>query len=186
VSAIPQAYRLGYADWLRLPDDSRLCELLEGELLLAPPPSIAHQRASRNLELRLAEYLRRTGAGEVLDAPVGVRLAEDTVLEPDLVVVLSAHADRVGDQAIEGVPDLVVEVLSPGTAQRDLGRKRDLYERHGVPEYWIVDPEARTIEVLALASGLYDRAGLYGTGDVLRSAVLPAFELPVGEVFARC
>ena len=184
MSAVPQAYRLGYADWLRLPDDGRLCELLEGELFLAPPPSIAHQRASRNVELRLAEHLRATGAGEVLYAPVGVRLSDDTVLEPDLVVVLREHADRVGTQAIEGPPDLVVEVLSPGTAQRDLGRKRELYERHGVPEYWIVDPEARTIEVLVLTAGAYRRAGLYGVGDHLRCTVLPSFELPVADAFA--
>lgn len=185
MTAVPQAYRLTYDDWLGLPDDGRLYEILEGEIFVSPPPSIAHQRVSRNIELRLAEHLRHSAAGEVLDAPVGVRLSSDTVVEPDLLVVLSAHADRIGTQAVEGPPDLVVEILSPGTAQRDLGRKRDLYQRHGVSEYWIVDIEARTVEVLTLSAGEYARAGLFGAGDRLRSPVLPGFELALDEVFQK-
>ena len=86
-SSFPSAYRLTFADWLRFPDDGRLYEILEGELYVTPPPSVEHQRISRNLEFLLLAFLRRHANGEVLDAPIGVRLSDDDVLEPDLVVV---------------------------------------------------------------------------------------------------
>lgn len=182
-AALPGPYRLTYDDWLAFPDDGRLYEILDGALLMTPAPCIDHQRISRDIEYRLVELLRRERAGEVLDAPVGVRLAYDTVLEPDLVVVLTPNAHRVGAQVIDGPPDLVVEVLSPGTAGRDLGPKRAAYEGAGVPEYWIVDPETRSVEVLELHRGRFQRAGLYREGDTLRSPLLPGLELPLGEVF---
>jgi len=181
--ALPGTYRMTFSDWLKLPDDGRLYELIEGELLVTPPPSVTHQRISRDLEFALMSYLRRTGQGEVLYAPVGVKLSDEDVLEPDLVVVLAAHSARVGAQVIEGPPDIVVEILSPGTAKRDLGTKRAKYASSGVPEYWIVDPAARVIEVLRLASSGYERYGLFGHADTLHSATLPDFELSLSEVF---
>ena len=126
--------------------------------------------------------IRATERGEVLDAPVGVRLHDELVLEPDIVVVLQAHSDRIHEDAIHGAPDLVVEILSPGTAGRDLGPKRAAYERGGVTEYWIVDPEARTIEVLVLADGAYQRAGLYRSSDLPRSTVLADLTFEVAAV----
>jgi Uma2 family endonuclease len=82
-TSLPAAYRLTYSDWLQCPDDGRLYELMGGELIVTPPPGVEHQRISRNLEFRLLEYLRKTGRGEVFDAPIGVRLNDDEVLEPD-------------------------------------------------------------------------------------------------------
>jgi Uma2 family endonuclease len=181
--ALPGAYRMTYADWLKLPDDGRLYELIEGELLVTPPPSVSHQRISRDLEFALVSYLRRTGRGEVLDAPVGVKLSDEDIVEPDLVIVLAEHSSRIGAQVIDGPPDIVVEILSPGTAKRDLGTKRAKYASTAVPEYWIVDPEARAIEVLCLGSSGYERFGLFGRGDALRSRMLPDFELLLSEVF---
>ena len=176
------AYRLTYTDWLGFPDDGRAYELLKGELIVTPPPSIGHQRVSRELEFRLLQYLQSTGAGEILDAPVGVRLSDTDVLEPDLVVVLREHASRIGTQVIEGAPDLVVEILSPGSAARDLGVKRQAYEVAGVAEYWIVDPVNRSIEVLALEQGAYVRHGVYSVADAMTSRVLGGFGMSVGEV----
>ena len=177
------AYQLTYKDWLGFPDDGRAYELLEGELIVTPPPSIGHQRISRELEFRLLQHLRATGAGEVLDAPVGVRLSDTVVLEPDLLVVLREHASRIGAQVIEGAPDLVVEILSPGSAVRDLGVKRRAYEVGGVTEYWIVDPVNRSIEVLALEQGAYARHGIYAATDTLTSRLLGGFSMSVGDVF---
>ncbi|MBC8131522.1 MAG: Uma2 family endonuclease [Deltaproteobacteria bacterium] len=182
-SPLAAAYRLTYADWLGFPDDGRSYELIQGELIVTPSPSIGHQRVSREIEFRLLQHLRASGTGEVLDAPVGVRLSETDVLEPDLLVVLRQNAHRIGEQVVEGAPDLVVEILSPGSAVRDLGVKRRTYEGAGVAEYWIVDPVNRSIDVLALQSGSYVRHGLFGVADLLTSRVLPEFSLPVGEVF---
>jgi Uma2 family endonuclease len=120
----------------------------------------------------------------MLHAPVGVKLSDEDVLEPDLVIVLAAHSARVGTQVIDGPPDIVVEILSPGTAKRDLGSKRAKYASSGVPEYWIVDPTARAIEVLRLTSAGYERHGLFKHAETLRSPALPGFELFLSEVFS--
>ncbi len=170
-----------FADWLEQPDDGRLYEIIDGELLVSPPPSILHQRISRDLGFRIVEYLRASGRGELLHAPVGVRLGED-VLEPDLLIVLREHAARVGAQVVEGAPDVVVEILSPGTAKRDLVAKRDVYQTAGVLEYWIVDAVNRAIEVLVLEDGVYSRLGLFRRGDVLRSRTLPDLAIDVASV----
>jgi Uma2 family endonuclease len=181
--SVPDAYLLGYDDWLSLPDDNRLQELIDGELFVSPSPNIAHQRAARDLGFLLFDYMRRTGQGELLMAPTGVRLDERTVLQPDLLVVLRRHAESVGGQVVEGPPDLVVEVLSPGTARRDLGIKREKYRSSGVPEYWIVDPANAFVEVLVLQNEEYLRFGLFTRNDTLRSRVLADLEVSLADVF---
>ncbi len=180
-SALSGVYRMTFADWLRLPDDGRLYEIIDGELLVSPPPGVLHQRIVGELHAQIRQHLRDSGRGEVLFAPVGVRLGDD-VLEPDLVVVLREHADRIGDQVIEGAPDVVVEILSPGTAKRDLVTKRAVYQAAGVAEYWIVDPASAAIEVLVLEHGVYVRLGLFRRADALRSRALPELELDVASV----
>lgn len=179
----PEAQRRTVGDWTRSPDDGRLHELLEGELVAIPLPNIEHQRVSRELGYSINSYLRRTGQGEVFHAPVGVRLSEDTVVEPDLVVVLQQHAGRIQERYIAGPPDIVIEILSPGNARRDLHLKRALYQRFGVPEHWIVDPAARMIEILTLGNGELSRAAFLGDGDVLASQVLPELSIELGAVF---
>ncbi len=182
-SALPDVYRLTYRDWLSFPDDGRAYEIIDGELFVTPSPSIRHQRTSRELQHALLTFLRSTGSGEVLSAPVGVKLDDGSVVEPDIVVVLAANAGRIGEQVIEGAPDIVIEILSPGTAQRDLGIKRRKYEASNVPEYWIVDAESRRIEVLSLHAGRYSRSQTFGGTDTLTSSSLAGFALDVSDVF---
>jgi Uma2 family endonuclease len=181
--ALPGVYRLTYRDWLGFSDDGRQYELLDGELIMTPPPSVDHQRISRQLETHLLAYLMRSKAGELLHAPVGVRLGDEDVVEPDIVVVLTEHADRIGTQVIEGAPDLVVEILSPGSARRDLGVKREKYETYGVAEYWIVDPASHSIEVLSQRAGSFERTGLFGLADMLHSPLFADLEIPLADVF---
>jgi Uma2 family endonuclease len=111
-----------------------------------------------------------------------VKLSDDNVAEPDLVVVLAEHAHKVDEAWIDGAPDLVVEILSPGTASRDLSVKREIYEQSGIPEYWIVDRKAGAIEVLTLEGGRYVRFGRFERGSVLRSKKLAGFEVAVSSV----
>jgi Uma2 family endonuclease len=184
IPAVPSEYLLTYDDWLRLSDDDgRLYELIDGEFFVTPSPNIHHQRVTRNLVIRLVSYLERTRLGELLFAPTGVRLDERSVLEPDLLIILGENAALVGEQVIDGPPDVVVEVLSPGTARRDLGIKREKYRASGVPEYWIVDPINACIEVLVLEKGDYLRLGLFSRDDKVRSRVLVDLEIALAEVF---
>ncbi len=182
-ATLPGVYKLTFRDWLQYPDDGKLYELIGGELHVTPAPNTRHQRLARNLARHLDSHLVETGRGELFFAPIGVKLSDEDVVEPDLVVVLAEHAERIGRQTIEGPPDLVVEILSPGSAGRDLTTKRDLYARFGIPEYWIVDPESESVEVLTLKGGAYSRDGLYRAADTLHSPLLEALEIPAHDLF---
>ena len=155
---------LTYADYAALPDDGRRYELHAGELSVTPAPNTRHQRVSLNLATLLHVHVKSRGLGEVLVAPVDCILSNITVVQPDILFVARERMSIVSERAVEGAPTLVVEILSPPTTGVDLGRKRALYADHGVPCYWIVDPEARRIEVLSLAGGGWQPAGeLAGT-----------------------
>ena len=146
---------LTYEDYAALPDDGRRYEIHDGELSVTPAPGTNHQRVSRNLYDVLGAYVKTQGLGEVLYAPVDVILANTTIVQPDLIFVAPAHASRVSRRGIEGAPTLAVEILSPSTTTIDRSRKLQLYARYGVPYYWIVDPEARTLEAYELTDGVY-------------------------------
>ncbi len=131
-----------YADYLQL-DDSPRYEILNGELLSIPAPDVLHQRVVRNISVSLWEFVRDHRCGEVFWSPVDVILneAQSTVVQPDVVFVAAARADGlVRRRGIFGAPDLLVEVLSPATGERDRVHKKALYEQAGVAEYWLLDP----------------------------------------------
>lgn len=136
----------------QLPSDGNRHEAIGGELYVTPAPSVRHQRVLLRLARSLAGLLQDTGRGEIFCAPLGVRFpATGEGVQPDLVFVSDDRRDIVASDELKGAPDLVVEILSPTTAARDTGLKRLLYERQGVVEYWIVDPEARTVDVWRFA-----------------------------------
>jgi Uma2 family endonuclease len=180
---LPAAYRLTYRDWLHLPKDGRVYEILDGEIFMTPAPRIRHQRVSSRLHTRLGLHLDHTAAGELFAAPTGVRLSDDNVVEPDLLVVLTVHRGRIAEQVIDGPPDVVVDILSPGTTRRDLVAKRELYARFGVSEHWIVDSKGSNVEVLGLERGAYTRFELFRRHETLRSSLLPDLNLDLGEGF---
>jgi Uma2 family endonuclease len=163
-------YRAG--DYFALPDEPR-CELLYGRLQVTPAPTFRHQEVVGALHALLLAHARRTG-GRTAPAPVDVVLAPHSVVQPDLVYVGPGRAAIVQD-AVEGAPDLVVEVLSPGTARRDLGEKLRLYAEAGVGEYWVVDPAARTFEFLIHRDGAFLLR--LPEGGVYRSESVASLEL---------
>ena len=149
---------LTYKDYEALPADGRRYELHDGELSVTPAPSPLHQRILRNLNDVLWQHVKSRGLGEVLFAPIDCILSDITVVQPDLVYLDPTRSRLVSERGIEGPPTLVVEILSPTTTGIDRSTKRQLYARHGVPHYWIVDPEARTIEAYVLSAGGYQLA----------------------------
>jgi Uma2 family endonuclease len=129
-----------------LPDDGKRYEIIDGELYVTPSPAYRHQYAVLELAAALQDYLKPLGAGVALAAPADVEFDRRTVVEPDVLVLPLFAGRRPHHFAEAGRLLLAVEVLSPGTAARDRGIKRELYQRQGVPEYWIVDLDARLIE----------------------------------------
>jgi Uma2 family endonuclease len=166
-------------DYLALPDEPR-CELLYGRLVLMTAPTVRHQRAVGRLLRLLSEYAE-LGHGEALVSPVDVVLADHSIVQPDLVYVSKTRSSIVRNR-IEGAPDLVVEILSPGTARRDLGEKLRLYAESGIAEYWLVDPASKTFEFLENAEGGF-RLRL-PEGAVYRSTVAAGLSLDL-EAFWR-
>ena len=149
---------LTYTDYEVLPADGRRYELHEGELSVTPAPSPQHQRISGNLNEVLRQHVKVRGLGEVFYAPIDCILGETTVVQPDLVFLETGRLSILSARGLEGPPTLIVEILSPTTTLIDRSTKRQLYARHGVPYYWIVDPEARTVEVYVLSEGGYQLA----------------------------
>jgi Uma2 family endonuclease len=175
--------RFNYHDYLQLPEDKRY-EILDGELYVVAAPNTRHQRVSKRLETALIRQVEEKGFGEVFYAPYDVLLSEENVVQPDIMFVRKERFAIIGELNIHGAPDLVIEILSPGTRTKDLEIKRKIYAGFGVQEYWIVDPDAATVEVLIWSEPGYVSAGIYAKSQRLSSPLLPELNLPLDEVFA--
>lgn len=176
--------RLTYEDFCALPEDGRRYEILDGDLYMSPSLTPRHQRIAGRLFVILDEFTRVHRLGEVFPAPLDVLLAEHEIVEPDIIYVSAARSAIVAEQHIIGAPDLVVEVLSPGTAERDRRDKRNIYARCGVPFYWIVDPEGRSMTELALVDKAYAVTCEAAGQTAFQSRLFPGLILPVSELMA--
>ncbi len=176
--------KLTYADYLEMSDDERY-ELLNGELVMAPAPLIGHQYVLSKLHIEMGAFVDEHNLGDMYSAPTDVVLSDTDVVQPDLLFVSKEREDILTPENIQGAPDLVVEILSPSTAARDRTLKLDLYARHGVHEYWLVDPDARTIMVLLRGERRFEVAGIYGEGQTLHSPTLEGFSMVLEGKFRR-
>jgi Uma2 family endonuclease len=172
--------RATLSDYLALPESNQIVELLDGEIIMSATPVPKHQRLVGRFYM-LINTLKPNG--EVFVAPLGVYLDDDNVPEPDVLWLAENSRCKVGEKLLEGVPDLIVEVLSPGTARQDKVKKFRLYERFGVPEYWIADPIEEYIEVYTLVSGSYQRIGAFVSGESFFSPGLNK-QVNLGAIFA--
>jgi Uma2 family endonuclease len=170
----------------QLPDDGNRYELIDGVLYMSPSPIPEHQNIADWVTTYLKLHLQRPGLGRVFSA-LDVELpGQSNLLRPDVIAVLTANTAIIQPKRIVGVPDLLVEVASPGTAafDRDVDAgKQGAYQRAGVPEYWIIDPAPRTVEILTLDAGCYRSLGIFTGQDTLPSRVLPAFPVAVAAFF---
>ena len=154
--------KLEYDDYVRLPDDGKRYEILDGELYVTPAPSPLHQRVSKRLQRKLEDHFEARGLGEVFDAPIDMILGRHDVAQPDILVV--TNPAQISGRGIEGAPLLVVEVLSPSTRRHDRDVKMARYAALAIPHYWIVDPEGRSITCYRLEGNSYHSI-LTGEGD---------------------
>ena len=171
-------------EYMTTPNDKRY-QLLDGEMILAPSPVTRHQRILRRLGRAIDDWVAANRAGEVFFAPYDVVLSNNDVAQPDLLFVSNTRSGIITEANIQGAPDLVVEILSPTTQQYDRGYKQALYGRHGVREYWLVDPDAETVEVqVASDQGLQSHA-IHHRGDRLTSPLLEGFSIDLAETFKQ-
>jgi len=171
-----------YEDYAAIAENGRY-EVVDGVLYMLPTPNINHQKIVGEIFAYLQSFTHITRSGKVSLAPLDVELSYGNVVQPDILVILNKHLDRITYSRVIGAPDLVVEVASPNTARHDLCEKEDAYARAGVPEYWIVNPDACTVELLLLEGKFYRTLGLYSGDALLPSVVLSNFPVQVGRFF---
>jgi Uma2 family endonuclease len=165
-----------------IPETNQPCELWDGELVMSPAPSFYHQKIVFRFGRLLDDWVAGHKLGEVVTAPIDMVLSPHRVTQPDVVFIAR---DRLGiiTKTINGPVDLAVEVISLGGRTRDRIEKRDLYEQYGVKEYWVIDPEAQTVEVLHLENGRYQLFVRATPGQMAASKLLPGFEIQVAALF---
>jgi Uma2 family endonuclease len=178
----PASVPFTYRDYARLRDDRRY-EVIEGQLLLTPSPRTYHQKVTGNLFDILLHHVRENRLGEVLIAPCDVVLSSTNVVQPDVLFVRRDRLAIIEEKYVSAAPDLVVEVLSPGTTLRDRRLKFRLYARFGVRELWIVDPNVHSIEVFGNSGKRLHLAAVFGRSDALRSEVFPKLRVALADVF---
>ena len=171
-----------YEDLFGLPDDGRRYEIIEGDLYEMPSPKSVHALAVINLITLLLPIIAKLG-GQLLTAPIDVFFLGANPVQPDILVILPGGSARIVENGVEGAPDLLIEVLSPSNRAHDLLTKRALYGRAGVREYWIVDPEARTIDILALDRDALHLVVTASGADQLFSPLLGALTIAVDDLF---
>ncbi|MGE4083155.1 MAG: Uma2 family endonuclease [Vicinamibacterales bacterium] len=178
--------RFTYDDYLQFPADGQRHELIGGEHVVTPSPGTRHQRLSMRLSVRLGRFVEEQRLGQLFAAPFDVVFSAFDVVEPDLLFVSAARRDDVLTAAnVQGAPDLVVEIGSSSTRKRDETIKRRLYERFGVSEYWVIDPELDEIKVYRLSEGRFARVAELALerDEVLESPLFPGLRLPLREIF---
>lgn len=178
--------KLTYDDFLLFPDDGRRHELIDGEHYVTPSPNTRHQRISGRLHLLVGGWLQDHPLGQLFYAPFDVVFSRFDVVEPDLLYMSNERAAEIlTDKHVAGVPELVIEIGSPGTRKRDETIKRRLYERGGVAEYWVIDPDLDVIRVYRRSGESFQRPQELSAeaGDALTTPLLPGLNIELTRIF---
>ncbi len=166
---VPQPIRTMYAVWKTLPEGT-LCQLINNELIMAPAPLDVHQLILNEINIEIALYLRKSKLGYVRIAPYDVHFSKTNILQPDICFIASENKHIIGKNGLTGIPDLVIEILSPGTKKYDLNEKKKIYQNYGVKEYFIVEPTNRKVKNFILKKNNYTE--LPEVKGIIKSAVL--------------
>ena len=179
-----QTQRLTYEDYLKGPEIKARYDIVDGVMVIAPSPTLQHQKIMRQLFLSLHQFVAERQLGEVFFAPLDIIVQREPLRtrQPDLLFVSNERAGILG-QFVEGAPDLVAEILSPGNSRTDVEAKLADYAMLGIRECWLVSPEALGVEVLGLREGSWARVGMWGIGDQVQSEVLAGIGLRLEELF---
>jgi len=171
-----------YADYEKLPEGAPY-QLIGGELIMTPSPIPYHQMISMKIGYELLKFVEDKKSGIVLYAPLDVYLSETETYQPDIIFISKDRLNIIGEKKIEAAPDLVMEILSPATAYYDLRHKKQVYEKSGVKEYWIVDPMGKSIEVYENVNGEFKVFSQAREKDRVKSKLLDGFEVEMEKAF---
>jgi len=171
------------AHYFSLPESNRKVELANGDLIVSPSPGNRHQAVSMALSIALGSHVSRNKLGAVRAAPFDVQLFPGTIRQPDLIFVNNDHLAWLEDKFATGQPDWVAEIISPGDRELDEVIKVEEYARAGIPEFWLIDLESRTIRIYVLDEDAYELSATVSAGQVARSVIVSGFEITSSEVF---
>jgi Uma2 family endonuclease len=180
-----QEVQYTYEDFLLFPEDGKRHELIAGEHFMSPSPRIKHQKISGRLFNKIYNFLEETPLGEVFSAPTDIIFSNIDIVVPDILFVSTKRKAIITEKNLQGAPDLIIEILSKSTRNTDERLKRNLYEHHGVTEYWIVDPESETIAIYRISDKGYVRSDKLSVEkqDILATPLLPNFAVPLSAIF---
>ena len=179
------AVKFTYEEYRTLPENGRQYQVIDGDLIMSPAPKTWHQKVLLRILFALMDFLRSRRCGEVFCAPLDLILSEENVVQPDIVYISNERRGIIFRDGLRGTPDLCVEILSPSNRDLDLNAKRLLYAKYGLPELWIVDPDANTLMLYRLQEDCQAPLKVLGANDTLTSPSLPGFSLALSAVFAR-
>ncbi|MEW6572047.1 MAG: Uma2 family endonuclease [Bacillota bacterium] len=171
-----------YEDYRKLPEGAPY-QLIGGELVLTPAPGTYHQIISMKLGFQMVDFVSKNGLGIVLYAPIDVYLEETETYQPDIIFIAQERMEIIEPARVNGAPDLVVEILSPTTAYYDLRKKYKIYEKSGVKEYWIVDPEEKSVQVFVLKEGKFALDQDVAGQGAVSSRIIEGFTVPLETIF---
>lgn len=178
---VPVHTRMTAAEFFDLPETNQPTELLDGELIVSPSPVPEHQFVSGDLYSLVKSLVPN---GRVIYAPIDVYFDDNNIVQPDILWVAEDGKAQITQKYVEGPPALIIEIFSPGTAKRDKREKYNLYQKHGVPEYWMVDPVGQYVEVCIWEEGTFKQHGVYGPEDTFASPVLGGKTVDLKTIFS--
>jgi len=176
--------RFDYEAYRALPETGPRYQLVDGDLVMSPAPTFWHQEVLVRLLCELRVFVERENLGKVLCSPLDVIFSDEDVFQPDIVFISAARKRIIATEGIRGVPDLCVEILSPSNRSFDVKTKRLIYARCGLPELWLVDPDAHSLRVFRLRDDPHRAAAVYRAKDTLTTRLLPGFALKLDKLFA--
>lgn len=173
----------GINDWKNLPEGTGV-QIIEGYMVQEPSPTYGHQNILLHLSFLIQSYLLKYPIGELCISPLDVILENQEIYQPDLIFILNENKSIIKDH-ITGAPDLVIEIISPGSIKYDRGHKKDVYQKNGVKEYWLIDQLNQTIEIYTLANGAYTLSIIENSAGTITSQILKGFTIKVSDLFRQ-
>jgi len=172
-----------YQDYLNLPDDGKSYEVINGELIMVAAPYTIHQIISGNIEDEMRAFLKKTPMGIMIHSPIDVVLSNTNIVQPDIIFISRDNSSIMEEKNINGIPDVIIEILSPSTAYYDMIEKKEIYEKLGVKEYWIVDTKKESVEIFLNVNYSFELKQKIVTKGFAKSYIMKGFEVSLERIF---